>query len=261
MEAGNRCFDLRVPEEINRKIVDHIADINLTYSSIAKDYLIQEGLPPDKTICVGSPMKEVISYYLPKIKDSKILNNLSLTPNKYFLFSCHREENIDNEVNLLKLFDVIDKLADIYKIPIIFSVHPRTKLKIQSYKKTFSPLVKLLKPLGYFDYIKLQIESKVVLSDSGTITEESSLLNFPALNIRTTHERPEGMEEASVMLVGMNIQRILQGLKILENQHRDQLRTVNLVKDYSADNVSEKIVRIILSYIDYTNIYNWKKYL
>ena len=261
MEAGNRCFDLRVPEEINRKIVDHIADINLTYSSISKEYLIKEGLSPEKIICVGSPMKEVINYYLPKILDSKILNNLSLTKNKYFLFSCHREENLDNEENLFKLFDVIDNLSEIYKLPIIFSVHPRTKLKIEQYKKTFSPLVKLLKPLGFFDYIKLQIDSKVVLSDSGTITEESSILNFPALNIRNTHERPEGMEESSVMLVGMNIQRIMQALNILEDQKRGDMRTLKLVEDYSSDNVSEKIVRIILSYVDYTNIYNWKKSL
>ncbi len=261
MEAGNRCFDLRVPEEINRKIVDHIADINLTYSSISKEYLIKEGLSPEKIICVGSPMKEVINYYLPKILDSNILNNLSLTKNKYFLFSCHREENLDNEKNLFKLFDVIDNLSEIYKLPIIFSVHPRTKLKIEKYKKTFSPLVKLLKPLGFFDYLKLQIDSKVVLSDSGTITEESSILNFPALNIRNTHERPEGMEESSVMLVGMNIQRIMQALNILEDQNRGEMRTLNLVKDYSSDNVSEKIVRIILSYVDYTNIYNWKKSL
>ena len=261
MEAGNRCFDLRVPEEINRKIVDHIADINLTYSSISKEYLIKEGLSPEKIICVGSPMKEVINYYLPKILDSKILNNLSLTKNKYFLFSCHREENLDNEENLFKLFDVIDNLSEIYKLPIIFSVHPRTKLKIEQYKKTFSPLVKLLKPLGFFDYVKLQIDSKVVLSDSGTITEESSILNFPALNIRNTHERPEGMEESSVMLVGMNIQRIMQALNILEDQKRGDMRTLKLVEDYSSDNVSEKIVRIILSYVDYTNIYNWKKSL
>ena len=261
MEAGNRCFDLRVPEEINRKIVDHIADINLTYSSISKEYLIKEGLSPEKIICVGSPMKEVINYYLPKILNSKILKNLSLTKNKYFLFSCHREENLDNEENLFKLFDVIDNLSKIYKLPIIFSVHPRTKLKIEKYKKKFSPLVKLLKPLGFFDYIKLQIDSKVVLSDSGTITEESSILNFPALNIRNTHERPEGMEESSVMLVGMNIQRIIQALKILEDQKRGDMRTLKLVKDYSSDNVSEKIVRIILSYVDYTNIYNWKKSL
>ena len=261
MEAGNRCFDLRVPEEINRKIVDHIADINLTYSSISKEYLIKEGLSPEKIICVGSPMKEVINYYLPKILDSKILNNLSLTKNKYFLFSCHREENLDNEENLFKLFDVIDNLSEIYKLPIIFSVHPRTKLKIEKYKKTFSPLVKLLKPLGFFDYLKLQIDSKVVLSDSGTITEESSILNFPALNIRNTHERPEGMEESSVMLVGMNIQRIIQALNILEDQKRGDMRTLKLVEDYSSDNVSEKIVRIILSYVDYTNIYNWKKSL
>ena len=261
MEAGNRCFDLRVPEEINRKIVDHIADINLTYSSISKEYLIKEGLSPEKIICVGSPMKEVINYYLPKILDSNILNNLSLTKNKYFLFSCHREENLDNEKNLFKLFDVIDNLSEIYKLPIIFSVHPRTKLKIEKYKKTFSPLVKLLKPLGFFDYLKLQIDSKVVLSDSGTITEESSILNFPALNIRNTHERPEGMEESSVMLVGMNIQRIMQALNILEDQKRGDMRTLKLVEDYSSDNVSEKIVRIILSYVDYTNIYNWKKSL
>ncbi len=261
MEAGNRCFDLRVPEEINRKIVDHIADINLTYSSIAKGYLIKEGFSPEKIICVGSPMKEVISYYLPKILDSKILNDLSLTKNKYFIFSCHREENLDNEENLIKLFDVIDNLTQTYNLPIIFSVHPRTKLKIEKYKKTFSPLVKLLKPLGYFDYVKLQIDSKVVLSDSGTITEESSILNFPALNIRNTHERPEGMEESSVMLVGLNINRIIQAINILEDQKRGDLRTLKLVDDYSSDNVSEKIVRIILSYVDYTNIYNWKKFL
>lgn len=259
MEAGNRCFDLRVPEEINRKIVDHIADINLTYSKIAREYLLREGLPPDKVICVGSPMKEVINHYLPKVLDSKILDEFQLLPRKYFLFSCHREENVDNEKNFFRLCEIIKELASIYELPIIFSVHPRTRLRIEKHKIAFPSLVNLVKPLGYFDYLKLQIESKVVFSDSGTITEESSLLNFPALNIRNTHERPEGMEEASVMLVGLNLDRIMQALKILDNQKRGKFRTLNKVKDYSIDNVSEKILRIILSYVDYTNIYNWKK--
>ena len=259
MEAGNRCFDLRVPEEINRKIIDHISDINLTYSNIARNYLIKEGLDPDKIICTGSPMKEVINYYSKQISDSNILSNLNLVENNYFLFSCHREENIDDKVNFNKLLNLLNQLANEYKFPIIFSTHPRTMKKIEDNKFSFSPLISFLKPLGFFDYMKLQTKAKCVLSDSGTITEESSILDFPALNIRQTHERPEGMEESSVMLSGLDFKRVLQCLKILDNQTRSGVRNLKIVKDYDIDNVSEKVSRIIISYTDFVNLYNWRK--
>ena len=259
MEAGNRCFDQRVPEEINRRIVDHVADINLTYSSIAREYLLKEGLPSDQIIKIGSPMYEVINYYLPKIKKSNITSKLKLKKKNYFLISAHREENIENDINFDKLFKMINFLAKEYNVPIIVSTQPRTQKKINFYNKKFSNKVNLLKPLGFYDYVNLQMNAKSTLSDSGTITEESSILDFPALNIRETHERPEGMEESSVMMVGLETDRIQQGLMILEKQSKANKRTLSLVKDYDVPNVSEKIVRIIHSYIDYINRKIWKK--
>lgn len=259
MEAGNRCFDLRVPEEINRRIVDHTSDINLTYSTIARDYLLREGLPPDQVIKTGSPMYEVLNYYKVKIEKSEILKKLSLESKKYFLVSMHREENIDSEVNFLNLVDTINDIASEFKFPIIISTHPRTQKKIDSLKVEFSPLVRLLKPLSFSDYNRLQIESKAVLSDSGTITEESSILKFAALNIREAHERPEGMEEGAVMMVGVNKERILQCLYVLEKNGNQFIDKSRLVYDYSMPNVSEKVVRIIHSYTDYINRVVWKK--
>jgi len=259
MEAGNRCFDQRVPEEINRRIVDHVADINLTYSSLAREYLLKEGLPADQIIKTGSPMYEVLRHYLPQIKKSNIISKLKLKKNKYFLLSAHREENIEYDINFNKLTKVINFLVEEYNLPVIISTHPRTQKKLNIKNKKFSSKVSLLKPLGFHDYINLQTHSKATLSDSGTITEESSILNFAALNIRETHERPEGMEEASVMMVGLEIDRIQQGLMILEKQHRGKKRTLSLVEDYGVPNVSEKIVRIIHSYIDYINRVVWKK--
>ena len=260
MEAGNRCFDQRVPEEINRKIVDHVSDINLTYSSIAREYLLREGFSADQIIKTGSPMYEVLEYNKLKIEKSKILNHLSISPNKYFVLSSHREENIDSETHFLKFVKLLNHLAEDYNIPIIVSTHPRTQKKLNEKNIIVHPSVKLLKPFGFIDYQKLQMNAKTVLSDSGTITEESSILNFPALNIRESHERPEGMEEGSVMLVGLNKDRIYQGLSILETQSRFGDRTINLVNDYKAINVSEKIIRIIHSYTDYINRIVWKKY-
>ncbi|WP_019673904.1 non-hydrolyzing UDP-N-acetylglucosamine 2-epimerase [Psychrobacter lutiphocae] len=259
MEAGNRCFDLRVPEEINRKIVDHIADVNLPYSDIARDYLLREGLSPDLIIKTGSPMDEVISYYNKKIQSSNILDQLKVETGEYFVVSVHREENVDSKHNIFEFVDVLSDLAEKYSFPIIVSTHPRTQKKIDSLQLKFHPLVQLLKPLGFTDYIQLQTNAKVVLSDSGTITEESSILNFPAINIRDAQERPEGFEEGAVMFTGMNSQRILQAVKILEQQGRLADRTINVVSDYVAPNVSEKIVRIILSYIDYVNSVTWRK--
>ena len=259
MEAGNRCFDQRVPEETNRKIVDHVSDINLTYSSIAREYLLREGFPPDRIIKTGSPMNEVLNYYMPKIKLSKVLHRLNLSLHKYFLVSAHREENIENDKNFNKLVNTLNNLIEYKKYPIILSTHPRTHNKINLTKSKFHPNIKLMRPLGYHDYIKLQINATAVLSDSGTISEESSILNFPALNIREAHERPEAMEEGSVMMVGLEFERILQGLKILENQFRGKKRTLKIVYDYDENNVSEKIVRIIHSYIDYINSVVWKK--
>ena len=260
VEAGNRCFDQRVPEEVNRKIVDHISDINLTYSNIARENLLRENLPSDQVIKIGSPMYEVLNYNKKKINSSRIIRKLNLSPKKYFLVSLHREENVDNEINLKKIQNIINNLAEKYKLPIIVSTHPRTKKRFENKKIRFNPLVKLAKPFGFFDYVCLQLESKVVLSDSGSITEESSIMNFPALNLRETHERLEGMEETSVMLVGLDLKNIINGIKILANQNRGKKRDLKIVKEYDVDNVSEKILRIILSYIDYVNRIVWKKY-
>ena len=260
VEAGNRCFDQRVPEEVNRKIVDHISDINLTYSNIARENLLRESLPSDQVIKIGSPMYEVLNYNKKKINSSQIIRKLNLSPKKYFLVSLHREENVDNEINLKKIQNIINNLAEKYKLPVIVSTHPRTKKRFENKKIRFNPLVKLAKPFGFFDYVCLQLESKIVLSDSGSITEESSIMNFPALNLRETHERLEGMEETSVMLVGLNLKNIINGIKILANQKRGKKRDLKIVKEYDVDNVSEKILRIILSYIDYVNRIVWKKY-
>ncbi|GCD77320.1 UDP-N-acetyl glucosamine 2-epimerase [Thermaurantimonas aggregans] len=256
MEAGNRCFDQRVPEEINRKIVDHISDINLTYSSISRDYLLREGISPDRVIKTGSPMFEVLTYYEKKIRSSDILKRLNLEKNKYFLVSSHREENINNEKNFLNLIDTLNSLAQIFKYPIIVSTHPRTRKMLEEKFIEVNPKIQWLKPLGFFDYNALQINSFAVLSDSGTISEESSILNFRALNIREAHERPEAMEEASVMMVGLNKDRILQGLIELKNQDIID-RNFRLVDDYSMPNVSDKVVRIILSYTDYVKQKVW----
>lgn len=260
MEAGNRCFDMRVPEEINRRIVDHTADINLPYSDIARDYLLREGLPPDLIIKTGSPMYEVLAHYKNKIANSEILSKLNLEPEKFFIVSAHREENIDSESNFTRLVSVLNAIAKTYKIPVIVSTHPRTQNRIDALQTSFHENVKLIKPLGFSDYNKLQLSSKAVLSDSGTINEESSILNFPALNLREAHERPEGMEEAAVMMVGLSEQRVMQGLAILERQSSGQDRSARLVADYSMPNVSEKVVRVILSYTDYVNRTVWKKY-
>ncbi|MCU1762142.1 UDP-N-acetylglucosamine 2-epimerase (non-hydrolyzing) [Pseudomonas sp. 14P_8.1_Bac3] len=260
MEAGNRCFDMRVPEEINRRIVDHTADINLTYSTIARDYLLREGLSPDMVIKTGSPMFEVLNYYRDGIEASDVLRRLSLQAGKFFVVSGHREENIDSDKNFLKLVDVLNNVAAHYGLPVIVSTHPRTQKRVDAMGITFHGNVRLLKPLGFKDYNKLQLESKAVLSDSGTINEESSILNFPALNIREAHERPEGMEEAAVMMVGLEVERVLQGLQILESQSRGDERTLRLVGDYSMPNVSEKVTRIVHSYTNYVNRVVWKKY-
>ena len=260
MEAGNRCFDQRVPEEINRRIVDHVADINLTYSSIAREYLLAEGLPADQVIKTGSPMREVLSYYRPKIEQSDALVRLALQRHKYLLVSAHREENVDVEAGIRRLVEALNTIADRYREPVIVSTHPRTRKRIEKCKVIFHPLVRLLKPFGFLDYINLQINARAVLSDSGTITEESSILNFPALNIREAHERPEGMEEGAVMMTGFNINRILQGLQILEHQRRGEERGLRLVSDYSTQNVSDKVVRILHSYCDYVKRAVWKQY-
>lgn len=260
MEAGNRCFDMRVPEEINRRIVDHTADINLTYSTIARDYLLREGLPPDMVIKSGSPMFEVLNYYRTGIDASDVLDRLSLESGGFFVVSAHREENIDSDKNFLKLVDVLNIVASHYGLPVIVSTHPRTQKRVDAMGVVFHENVRLLKPLGFKDYNKLQLESKAVLSDSGTINEESSILNFPALNIREAHERPEGMEEAAVMMVGLEVERVLQGLEILETQSRGTERQLRLVADYSMPNVAEKVVRIIHSYRDYVMRTVWKRY-
>lgn len=260
MEAGNRCFDQRVPEEINRRIVDHIADVNLTYSSIARDYLLREGIPPDMVIKTGSPMYEVLSHYSTEIHSSEILTNLGLVEGQYFLISAHREENIDSDINFIKLVNLMNGIAIDFGLPVIVSTHPRTQNRINAMEIKFHDNVRLLKPLGFIDYNKLQITAKAVLSDSGTITEESSILNFPALNIREVHERLEGMEEAAVMMVGLELERVMQALSILETQPRDKIRLLLQVADYSIPNVSDKVVRIIHSYTDYINRVVWKKY-
>ncbi len=259
MEAGNRCFDQRVPEETNRKIVDHISDINLTYSDIARDYLLREGYPQDQIIRTGSPIKEVLDFYLEDIKNSKITSKLGLESQKYFLVSIHREENVDSKDNLKEISLSLNNLYKAYKMPVLVSLHPRTRKVLNKHNIKFLKGIKLHKPFGFKDYVNLQMNSKVTLSDSGTINEESSILNFPALNLREAHERPEGMEEGSVMLTGLKSERILQAIKILEKQSRGDERTLYSVKDYSYDNVSEKIPRIILSYIDYVNKKVWHK--
>jgi len=260
MEAGNRSFDLRVPEEINRRIVDHTADINLTYSTIAREYLIREGLPPDQVIKTGSPMYEVLDHYKPEIEASDALQRLNLQNGKYFIVSAHREENVDSDANFTKLVAVLNSVAEVYDVPVVVSTHPRTKKRVDDAGIKFHPHVALLKPLGFFDYVNLQINAKAVLSDSGTITEESSILNFPALNLREAHERPEGVEEAAVMMVGLEVDRVHQALALLSDQSRGVERSLRLVDDYAAPNVSDKILRIILSYTDYVNRVVWKKY-
>jgi UDP-N-acetyl-L-fucosamine synthase len=259
MEAGNRCFDQRVPEEINRRIVDHTADVNLTYSDIAREYLLREGLPADLVIKTGSPMFEVLNYYRSGIDDSNVLARLDLTEGRFFVVSAHREENIEPDGSFLSLVEILNVVADQFQIPVVVSTHPRTRKRIESLAVSLHPHVRLLKPLGFKDYNKLQISARAVLSDSGTISEESSILNFPALNIREAHERPEAMEEASVMLVGLSVDRVLQALSIVNRQGRGQERTLRQVWDYSTLNVSEKIVRIIQSYTDYVNRVVWRK--
>ncbi len=260
MEAGNRCFDQRVPEETNRRIIDHTADINLTYSSIARDYLLREGLPADQIIKTGSPMFEVLHYYLPKILASDALNRMCLEPEQYFVVSAHREENIESNKSFTKLVDIINSVAEDNGLPILVSTHPRTQKRIDEMNTKFHPRVKLMRPLGFHDYVNLQMQSKAVLSDSGTINEESSILNFPALNLREVHERPEGMEETVVMMVGLEVARVRQGLSILSKQSRGVERSLRLVADYGMPNVSDKVVRIIHSYTDYVNRVVWKKY-
>jgi UDP-N-acetylglucosamine 2-epimerase len=258
MEAGNRCFDQRVPEETNRRIVDHTADVNLTYSTIARDYLLREGLPPDLIIKTGSPMFEVLTYYRPRIDASDVLDRLGLTANGYFVVSAHREENIESNQSFTKLVAVLNAVAMDYGLPVIVSTHPRTQKRIDATGSVFHPLVRLLKPLGFHDYVKLQLSARAVLSDSGTINEESSILNFPALNLREAHERPEGMEEAAVMMVGLEVERVRQGLAILSKQTSGSVRSLRLVSDYSMPNVAAKVVRIIHSYVDYINRNVWK---
>ncbi|WKL45041.1 non-hydrolyzing UDP-N-acetylglucosamine 2-epimerase [Flavobacterium sp. ZE23DGlu08] len=259
MEAGNRCFDQRVPEETNRKIVDHVSDVNLTYSDIAREYLLREGLPADRIIKTGSPMFEVLNHYLPEINASAILDKLNLKENKYFVVSAHREENINSDKNFKGLMDSLNLIAEKYGYPIIVSTHPRTQKMIDSKQISMRPEVQFLKPMGFNDYNALQMKSFAVLSDSGTISEEASTLNFPALNIRDAHERPEAMEEASVMMVGLNPERIMQGLVQLQTQKRGAERNFRAVADYSMPNVSEKIVRIIISYTDYVKRVVWSE--
>ena len=260
MEAGNRCFDMRVPEEINRRIVDHTADINLTYSDIARQYLLAEGLPPDRVIKTGSPMCEVLAHYAPAIEASDVLQRLGLAEGGYFVVSAHREENIESERNFAGLVEVLNTVAAHYGLPIIVSTHPRTRKRIDASGVQLDPRVQLLKPLGFSDYVRLQKDARATLSDSGTINEEASILNFRALNLRDAHERPEGMEEAAVMMVGMNVERVMQGLAILESQPVGEQRLLRQVADYSMPNVSEKVVRIIHSYVDYVNRVVWKRY-
>lgn len=260
MEAGNRCFDQRVPEETNRRIVDHTADINLTYSSIARGYLLREGLPPDQVIKTGSPMYEVLHHYMPQIKASDVIHRLRLNAEQFFLVSAHREENIESDKSFEKLVNVINTLAQDQGLPVVVSTHPRTQKRADNTDSKFHPLVRLMKPLGFHDYVNLQMQAKAVLSDSGTINEESSILNFPALNLREAHERPEAMEEAVVMMVGLEVDRVRQGLEILKTQARGEERQLRLVNDYSKPNVSDKVVRILHSYTDYVNRVVWKKY-
>ena len=260
MEAGNRCFDMRVPEEINRRIVDHTADINMTYSDIAREYLLAEGLPADRVIKTGSPMCEVLAHYASRIDASDVLERLGLEADRYFVVSAHREENIESDRNFAGLVEVLNTVAVTYGLPIIVSTHPRTRNRIDAMGVQLNPLVQLLKPLGFSDYVRLQKSAKATLSDSGTINEESSILNFRALNLRDAHERPEGMEEAAVMMVGLNQERVMQALAVLESQPVGDERLLRQVADYSMPNVSDKVVRILHSYTDYVNRVVWKKY-
>ncbi|MER1703318.1 UDP-N-acetyl glucosamine 2-epimerase [Proteus mirabilis] len=260
MEAGNRCFDQRVPEETNRRIVDHTADINLTYSDIARQYLLSEGIPADRVIKTGSPMFEVLSHYMEQIDNSQVLSRLGLKSGKFFVVSAHREENVDSPNHLMKLVNILNTVAEKYNLPVIVSTHPRTRKRIDDHGITFHSNIQLLKPLGFHDYNHLQKHAKAVLSDSGTITEESSIMNFPAINIREAHERPEGFEEASVMMVGLECDRVLQALNILSAQPRGNERLLRQVSDYSMPNVSDKVVRIIHSYTDYVKRVVWKEY-
>jgi len=259
MEAGNRCFDFRVPEEINRRIVDHVADINLPYSKIAREYLLKEGLPADQIIQTGSPMREVLNFYAAQIAKSDVLKKLGLNKGQYFLVSAHREENVDSPQNLQDFVALLNTLAQQYGQPVIVSTHPRTRARLEELYLPINALVQFMKPFGFIDYIHLQENARCVLSDSGTITEESSILNFPALNIRQAHERPEGFEEGAVMMVGLNPQRVLQGLAILENQPRGEKRLLRMVSDYESDNVSDKVLRVIQIYTDFINQKTWKK--
>ena len=259
MEAGNRCFDFRVPEEINRRIVDHISDINLTYSQIARDYLLREGLQPEQIICTGSPMREVLTHYKEGIDGSDVLARMSVSDGGYFLVSSHREENVDSPRNLQRLFDILNMLAQKYGMPVIVSTHPRTRKRMEALGLQADERVQFCKPFGFFDYVKLQCHARAVLSDSGTITEESSILNFRALNLREVHERPEGFEEAAVMLVGLEPQRVAHALAVLQEQPRGATRLLKMVGDYQPDNVSDKVLRIILSYTDYVNRMVWRK--
>jgi UDP-N-acetyl-L-fucosamine synthase len=259
MEAGNRCFDQRVPEEINRKIVDHISDINMPYSSISREYLLKEGFPPDRIIKTGSPMYEVLYYYMPKIERSDILKRLSLETSKYFIVSCHREENVESDIQLNKLADMLEKLVGEYGLRVIFTTHPRTRKRLENSRFQLNKLIELHKPFGLTDFVKLEMNALATLSDSGTITEESSILNFPALNIRDAHERPEGMEEGAAMMVGLNWKRIQEGLSVLEGQPRGDHRALRMARDYNVPNVAEKVVRIIISYTDYVKRVVWRK--
>ncbi len=260
MEAGNRCFDFRVPEETNRRIVDHIADVNLTYSAIAREYLLREGLPPDLVIKTGSPMFEVLTHYRDRIDASDVLARLGLVPGQFFVVSAHREENVDSPEMFAKLVAVLNAVAAEHQLPVVVSTHPRTQKRIAARDAKFDERIRLLKPLGFFDYVKMQLSARAVLSDSGTITEESSILNFPALNLREAHERPEGMEEGAVMMVGLDVERVRQALSILNDQTRGADRQLRLVDDYAMPNVSDKVLRIILSYTDYVNRLVWRKY-
>ncbi len=259
MEAGNRCFDQRVPEELNRKVVDHLSDINMTYSELAREYLLREGLPPERVIKTGSPMYEVLSHYRSKIEQSDVLSRLSLQAGDYFVVSAHREENVDSPAQFDKLVDLLNSLADVYHRRLIVSAHPRTRARIESSGVRLPKLVELHKPFGLFDYVHLEMKARAVLSDSGTITEESSILNFPAVNIRQAHERPEGMEEGAVMMTGLERERVLQALEILEQQPRGDQRGLRIVHDYDVPNVSEKVLRIIHSYTDHVNRFVWHK--
>ncbi|MDB4077183.1 UDP-N-acetylglucosamine 2-epimerase (non-hydrolyzing) [Porticoccaceae bacterium] len=259
MEAGNRCFDLRVPEEINRKIVDHIADVNLPYSTIARDYLLREGISPEFVVKTGSPMGEILEFYKNKVNDSSVIAQRFLEKEGYFLVSIHREENVDSDSHIKSFVEVLDRIASVYNKPIIVSTHPRTRKRIDDLQLIFHPLVQLCKPIGFPDYISLQANSFMVLSDSGTITEESSILNFPAINIREAQERPEGFEEGAVMFTGMSVSRIMEAISVLVDQKRGSIRQIEIVKDYSVSNVSDKVVRVIISYIDLINKKIWRK--